>query len=183
MQEWDVVGVIAALIALFATIVAPIVKLTHAITKLTTTMENMEKNVEELTANNRCAHERLWNHEQQQDERLRRPRNTHSRDGRGPGVILPNDRKGINDMELLLEYGLQVLSALLITLIGVLGTYLTLQLSKTNYLKNVNEAQKELIRSSKITVGELQQTVVGGLKEAHADGRLTSEEIAQLRRS
>ncbi|MEZ4508941.1 MAG: hypothetical protein R2912_06870 [Eubacteriales bacterium] len=70
MQEWDVVGVIAALIALFATIVAPIVKLTHAITKLTTTMENMEKNVEELTANNRCAHERLWSHEQQQDERL-----------------------------------------------------------------------------------------------------------------
>ncbi|MEZ4508940.1 MAG: hypothetical protein R2912_06875 [Eubacteriales bacterium] len=84
-------------------------------------------------------------------------------------------------MELLLEYGLQVLSALLITLIGVLGTYLTLQLSKTNYLKNVNEAQKELIRSAKITVGELQQTVVNGLKEAHADGRLTSEEIAQLR--
>ncbi len=70
MQEWDVVGVIAALTALFATIVVPVVKLTHAITKLTTTMQNVEKNVQELTANNRCAHERIWNHVQGQDEKL-----------------------------------------------------------------------------------------------------------------
>ena len=70
MQEWDDVGGIAALIALLASVVVPIVKLTHAITRLTTTMENMEKNVEELTANNRCAHERLWNHEREQDDRL-----------------------------------------------------------------------------------------------------------------
>ncbi|NLI54679.1 MAG: hypothetical protein GX417_10240 [Clostridiales bacterium] len=70
MQQWDVVGVIAALIALFSTMVAPIVKLTHAITKLTTTMENMEKNVEELTANNRSAHERIWDHAREQDEKL-----------------------------------------------------------------------------------------------------------------
>lgn len=70
MREWDVVGVIAALTALFATIVTPIVKLTRAITKLTTTMENVEKSVEELTANNRTAHERIWSHAQEQDERL-----------------------------------------------------------------------------------------------------------------
>ncbi len=70
MQEWDVVGVIAALIAMFSTMIAPMIKLTHAITKLTTTMENMEKNVGELTTNNRNAHERIWEHAREQDEKL-----------------------------------------------------------------------------------------------------------------
>ena len=70
MQEWDVVGVVAALIALLSVVVTPIVKLTHAITKLTTTMENLEKNVEDLTVNNRGAHERIWEHTREQDEKL-----------------------------------------------------------------------------------------------------------------
>lgn len=70
MQEWDVVGVIAVLFALFSAMVAPIVKLTRAITRLTTIMENMEKSVEELTSSNRGAHERLWQHEREQDEKL-----------------------------------------------------------------------------------------------------------------
>jgi len=84
-------------------------------------------------------------------------------------------------MELLLNYGLQVAATLLITLIGVLGTYLTLQLGKNANLKNINDAQKELIRAAKITVGELQKTMVSDLKAANEDGKLTSQEIAQLR--
>ncbi|MEN6338714.1 MAG: hypothetical protein ABFD03_01165 [Clostridiaceae bacterium] len=70
MQEWDVVGVIAALFALFSAMVAPMIKLTRAITRLTTIMENMEKSVGELTVNNRGAHERIWQHEREQDNRL-----------------------------------------------------------------------------------------------------------------
>ena len=84
-------------------------------------------------------------------------------------------------MELLLNYGMQVAATLLITLIGVLGTYLTLQLGKNANLKNINDAQKELSRAAKITVGELQQTTVSELKAANADGKLTQQEIAQLR--
>ena len=84
-------------------------------------------------------------------------------------------------MELLLNYGLQVAATLLITLIGVLGTYLTLQLGKNANLKNINDAQKELIRAAKITVGELQQTMVSQLKGASSDGKLTPQEIASLR--
>ena len=84
-------------------------------------------------------------------------------------------------MELLLNYGMQVAATLLITLIGVLGTYLTLQLGKNANLKNINDAQKELIRVAKITVGELQQTTVSELKAANADSKLTQQEIAQLR--
>ena len=84
-------------------------------------------------------------------------------------------------MELMLNYGMQVAATLLITLIGVLGTYLTLQLGKNANLKNINDAQKELIRAAKITVGELQQTTVSELKAANADGKLTQTEIASLR--
>ncbi len=84
-------------------------------------------------------------------------------------------------MELILDYGMQVAATLLMTLIGVLGTYLTLQLGKNANLKNINDAQKELIRAAKITVGELQQTVVEDLKAANEDGKLTQQEIAQLR--
>ncbi|MBA4348157.1 MAG: hypothetical protein C0413_04835 [Clostridiales bacterium] len=84
-------------------------------------------------------------------------------------------------MEMLLNYGLQVVATLLITLIGVLGTYLTLQLGKNAKLRNINDAQKELIRVAKITVGELQQTMVLQLKAASSDGKLTPQEIASLR--
>jgi hypothetical protein len=84
-------------------------------------------------------------------------------------------------MELLLDYGMQVAATLLITLIGVLGTYITMQLSKSTNLKNINDAQKELIRVAKITVGELQQTMVSDLKAANEDGKLTQQEIAALR--
>lgn len=84
-------------------------------------------------------------------------------------------------MELLINYGAQVAATLLITLIGVLGTYLTLQLGKSAKLKNINDAQKELIRAAKITVGELQQTMVGELKAANGDGKLTAQEIVHLR--
>lgn len=84
-------------------------------------------------------------------------------------------------MDKLMDYGLQVAATLLITLIGVLGTYLSLQVGKNANLRNINDAQKELIRAAKITVGELQQTFVLNWKSANEDGKLTSKEIAQLR--
>ena len=84
-------------------------------------------------------------------------------------------------MELLINYGAQVAATLLITLIGVFGTYLSLQLGKNAKLKNINDAQKELIRAAKITVGELQQTLVNYLKAANEDGKLTPAEVSQLR--
>lgn len=84
-------------------------------------------------------------------------------------------------MELLVNYGLQVAATLLITLIGVFGTYLSLQIGKNANLNNINAAQKELIRAAKITVGELQQTLVSSYKAANADGKLSAKEIADLR--
>lgn len=70
MQEWDVVGVLAALGALFGLVIAPIIKLTQAITRLTTTMENLKKSVEDLATNNLAAHESLWQFARGQETRL-----------------------------------------------------------------------------------------------------------------
>ncbi|MEA4870046.1 hypothetical protein SDC9_93679 [bioreactor metagenome] len=70
MQEWDVVGVMIALIALMTAVVTPIVKLTHAITKLTTSLDDMEKGMQQLSANNRNAHERIWDYSREQDAKL-----------------------------------------------------------------------------------------------------------------
>ena len=58
--------------------------------------------------------------------------------------------------------------------------WLTAKLGKSTQLDTVNRAQQELIKLAQITVGELKQTMVDGMKAAHKDGKLTKEEIAQL---
>jgi hypothetical protein len=82
----------------------------------------------------------------------------------------------------LITYGVQIAATLLITLIGVFGAWLTMKIGKSTHLENINAAQKEVIRAAKITVGELQQTVVDDLKAASQDGKLTKEEISALGR-
>lgn len=49
-----------------------------------------------------------------------------------------------------------------------------MQLGKNANLNNINTAQKELIRAAKITVGELQQTMVLEMKAANDDGKLAA---------
>ena len=84
-------------------------------------------------------------------------------------------------METLVEFGIEIAATLLITLIGVFGTWLSIRLGKSAHLDNINTAQAEVIRLAKLTVGELQQTLVGELKAANADGKLTPEEIESLK--
>ena len=74
----------------------------------------------------------------------------------------------------------QIVSTLLVTLIGVLGAWLTSKLAKRVELSNSNRAKDELIAAAQQTVLELQQTVVEGMKEAAADGKLSEDEIASL---
>lgn len=74
----------------------------------------------------------------------------------------------------------QVIATLLITLIGVFGAWLTAKIGKRVELTNINKAKDELIVAAQQTVMELQQTVVEGLKEKAADGKLTDEEIEGL---
>lgn len=82
--------------------------------------------------------------------------------------------------DVIINIAAQVVSTLLITLIGVFGAWLTAKIGKRVELTNINKAKDELIVAAQQTVMELQQTVVEGLKEKAADGKLTDEEIEGL---
>ena len=84
---------------------------------------------------------------------------------------------------IVIEYAVSIAATLLITLIGVLGTWLTTVFSRSEKYKNINAAQKELIRMAKITVGELKQTVSDNLKAASKTGKLSNDEIKGLQTS
>lgn len=80
----------------------------------------------------------------------------------------------------IIEVITQVLATALITLIGVLGTWLTAKVLKRVELTNINKAKDELVEAAQQTVLELQQTVVEGMKAAAQDGKLTEDEITEL---
>ena len=83
-------------------------------------------------------------------------------------------------VEIIMESVVQIAVTLVLTLIGVLGTWLTLKIGKKEELAAINAAKDEVISAANLTVLELQQTLVEGLKAAHEDGKLTKEEIAML---
>ena len=99
-----------------------------------------------------------------------------------PAVALADTGGTINTSiaDILIENAVNIAAAFFIALIGVFGAWLTAKLGKSTELDTVNRAQQELIKLAQITVGELKQTVVDGMKAAHKDGKLSKEEIAQL---
>ena len=82
----------------------------------------------------------------------------------------------------IIETIVSVLANLAITLIGVFGAWLLMQIGKTQKLSTINAAVDELTKAAEQTVMELQQTVVDDMKAASADGKLTQNEINALGR-
>lgn len=70
MTEWGVVLVVIALAGLVATVVRPMISLTKSITTLTVVVDNLQREVAVLTADNGKSHDRIWKHEEKQDEQL-----------------------------------------------------------------------------------------------------------------
>ena len=97
-----------------------------------------------------------------------------------PAVALADTGGTVNATDILIENAVNIAAAFFIALIGVFGAWLTARLGKATQLDTVNRAQQELIKLAQITVGELKQTVVDGMKAASKDGKLSKEEIAQL---
>jgi hypothetical protein len=85
--------------------------------------------------------------------------------------------------EVLIETVVKVICTIVITAIGVFAAWLSSKLKRHIELKNVQVALETCLELTKVTVGELQQTIVDGLKEANADGKLTKDEIKQLNSS
>ena len=85
------------------------------------------------------------------------------------------------DMDtVIIETAVSVLANLAVTLIGVFGAWLLMQISKSQKLSTINTAVDELTNAAEQTVLELQQTVVDDLKAASKDGKLTKDEIEVL---
>ena len=89
--------------------------------------------------------------------------------------------------DVIITEAVKIVGALLLMLIGVLGTWLTKQIAKSRelandeqLLTNISLAIDELILAAQQTVGELEQTLVKDLKAANADGKLTEQEITSL---
>lgn len=70
MSEWEVMGVLIAVVGFLATLIKPIVKLTSSVTKLTTVVERLSEDTEEQKNRSAEVHSRLWAHNDAQDERL-----------------------------------------------------------------------------------------------------------------
>ena len=97
-----------------------------------------------------------------------------------PVAALADTGGTANATDILIENAVNIAAAFFIAVIGVFGAWLTAKLGKATQLDTINHAQQELIKLAQITVGELKQTVVDGMKAAHTDGKLTKEEIAHL---
>lgn len=80
----------------------------------------------------------------------------------------------------LIEQAVGIAAYLLVTLIGLLGAWLSSLLAKKIELANIKAATESVIEATKATVFELQQTTVDKLKAAHEDKKLTPEEIKDL---
>lgn len=76
-MEWTVFEVLAAIAALFLSIGVPVIRLNSSITKLTVMLERVERDVDsnrqQIAAQKeaaRASHEKLWRHNEEQDEQL-----------------------------------------------------------------------------------------------------------------
>ena len=96
-----------------------------------------------------------------------------------PGIKRRKDKR-MNTV--IIETIVSIIANIAVTLIGVFGAWLLMQISKSQQLSTINSAVGELTTAAEQTVLELQQTVVDGLKAAHEDGKLTEDEIAKLGR-
>ena len=70
MTEWGVFGVIVTLIGFAAAIIKPIVTLNTSITTLRNAIDALGKELEKQNEENRDSHDRLWRHNDKQDDML-----------------------------------------------------------------------------------------------------------------
>lgn len=82
--------------------------------------------------------------------------------------------------DFIIEQAVGIAAYLLVTLIGLLGAWLSSKLAKKLELANIKAATDVVFIATTETVNELQQTTVEKLKAASEDGKLTPDEIEEL---
>lgn len=83
MTDWDIVKDIVLLAGLIITVTTPLLKLNTSITQLKALLDSVAKQVQENDKSNSASHERLWEHNEEQDETLQRhEQRLHDLDGK-----------------------------------------------------------------------------------------------------
>ena len=70
MERWDIVGVIAALVALFIAVATPLIKLNTTITKLNGSIDSLGEKVADINCENKNQHNHLFGEIRKHDEEL-----------------------------------------------------------------------------------------------------------------
>lgn len=79
------------------------------------------------------------------------------------------------------QYVAEILALVIISAIGILGAYVLKKINKNKDLENIAGATELVISAAQETVRRLQQTLVDGYKEAAPDGKLTPDQILELK--
>ena len=82
-------------------------------------------------------------------------------------------------LQTILEYLGEVVGLVIVTLLGIFGSWLLSKLKNQTHLKNIAAATEEVIKAAQTTVMELQQTLVTDWK-ASQNGKLTEEQKLEL---
>ena len=83
-------------------------------------------------------------------------------------------------MEIWIDVVAKIVEALVVTGIGVAGAWLMAKMAKHKEVATIQQAMGEVITMAQQTVGELNQTIVAGIKAGREDGKLTNTEIEAL---
>ena len=81
----------------------------------------------------------------------------------------------------IIQYVAEIVAILVISAIGIFGTWLLNKIKQQKGLENIAMATEQVIQAAQVTVRELQQTLVGNLKEQQENGKLTAEQIVELK--
>ena len=84
--------------------------------------------------------------------------------------------------EAIIEVAVQVITAILLGTVSIAFAYVGKWMGQTKKLETVAAAMSQLEDVVQNVVGELQQTMVEGLKDASVDGKLSQEDIYDLGR-
>ena len=84
-------------------------------------------------------------------------------------------------MNTIIQYVAEIVSILVISAIGVFGSWLLNKMKQQKGLENIAMATEQVIQAAQVTVRELQQTLVGNWKEQQENGKLTAEQIIDLK--
>lgn len=70
MDRWEIYLVVVSLIGTAIAVGAPVIKLNTSITKLIVKLDNLGKDFDNMELKNHESHQRIWNHNDEQDEKI-----------------------------------------------------------------------------------------------------------------